>query len=170
MAKLDLTYITQLVLEAQQGSSEAFAELYAATYPEQYDFAYRYLSDEYLAQDALQQIYLQTLQELPSLTEPTLFLERLRFTGYRICYMRKRTQSKSSVRLEQTTLAIDGIPYTISSILALPFTEAQILLMRYGDHLPEREIAHQMKLSRRSVRRYQLRGQQRLRKILNVSG
>ena len=40
MAKLDYKYITRLVTQAQSGNSDAFAELYAATYQETYAFAY----------------------------------------------------------------------------------------------------------------------------------
>ena len=54
LAALDYKYIAKLVSRAQTGDSDAFAELYAATYQRQYHFAYRYLKDEYLAQDALQ--------------------------------------------------------------------------------------------------------------------
>ena len=35
MAELDYDYIAQLVVQAQKGSSDAFAELYAATYRRQ---------------------------------------------------------------------------------------------------------------------------------------
>lgn len=169
MVKLDLTYITHLVLDAMNGSSEAFAELYAATYQEQYRFAYQYLKDEYLAQDALQQTYLQALLELRSLTEPDLFLAQLRYTGYKICFLMKQQQAHGSKNLEQMTLSICGEEYTVSRILTLPFTEAQILLMKYGDRMTISEIAQMMRLSRRAVRRYQVRGQKRLQKIMNVS-
>lgn len=169
MVKLDLTYITHLVLDAMNGSSEAFAELYAATYQEQYRFAYQYLGDEYLAQDALQQTYLQALQGLRSLTEPDLFLAQLRHTGYKICFLMKQRQEHGSKNLEQMTFSICGEEYTVSRILTLPFTESQILLMKYGDRMTTGEIAQMMRLSRRAVRRYQARGQKRLQKIMNVS-
>ena len=74
MAKLDYKYISRLVLQAQSGSSDAFAELYAATYQEQYAFAYQYLEDEYLAQDALQQTYIQSFREIGTLSDAALFL------------------------------------------------------------------------------------------------
>ena len=51
MAELDYDYIAQLVVQAQKGSSDAFAELYAATYRRQYQFACRYVKDIFLAQD-----------------------------------------------------------------------------------------------------------------------
>lgn len=43
MATLDYNYVADLVVNAQTGDSDAFAELYAATYQRQYHFAYTYL-------------------------------------------------------------------------------------------------------------------------------
>ena len=41
VAELDYQYIGELVLRAQEGDSDAFAELYVATYQQQYRFSYR---------------------------------------------------------------------------------------------------------------------------------
>ena len=54
MKPLDYKHIARLVSRAQEGDSDAFAELYAVTYQREYQFSLRYLKDEYLAQDALQ--------------------------------------------------------------------------------------------------------------------
>lgn len=62
MESLDYKYIANLVTRAQAGDSDAFAELYAATYQRVYMFSYRYLRDEYLAQDALQETYILALK------------------------------------------------------------------------------------------------------------
>ena len=72
MSALDYNYIAELVVSAQGGDSDAFAELYAATYQKQYHFAYSYLKDEYLAQDALQETYIIALKELTKLQDPML--------------------------------------------------------------------------------------------------
>lgn len=56
MDELDYNYLAELVLKTQRGDSEAFAELYTATYQKQYRFAYRYAKDAYLAQDILQDV------------------------------------------------------------------------------------------------------------------
>lgn len=39
VAELDYQYIGELVLRAQEGDSDAFAELYVATYQQQYRFS-----------------------------------------------------------------------------------------------------------------------------------
>lgn len=68
MDELDYNYLAELVLKTQRGDSEAFAELYTATYQKQYRFAYRYAKDAYLAQDILQGIEkYQCPEESPAL-------------------------------------------------------------------------------------------------------
>lgn len=62
MDELDYNYLAELVLKTQRGDSEAFAELYTATYQKQYRFAYRYAKDAYLAQDILQDVYILVLK------------------------------------------------------------------------------------------------------------
>ena len=168
MAKLDYKYISRLVLQAQSGSSDAFAELYAATYQEQYAFAYQYLEDEYLAQDALQQTYIQSFHEIGTLSDAALFLAQLHQIGYKICFDMRRKQNNISSDSESALVSVDGNQYSIKRILNLPFTESQIILMKYGDHMTNREIARLMHISRSSVRRYLNLGRKRLHQILNV--
>lgn len=57
--ELDYDYLAKLVERTQMGDSDAFAELYTATYQKQYRFAYQYTKDSYLAQDILQDVYIQ---------------------------------------------------------------------------------------------------------------
>lgn len=168
MAKLDYKYITRLVTQAQSGNSDAFAELYAATYQETYAFAYNYLEDEYLAQDALQQTYIQSLREIRTLPDPTLFLAQLQQITYKTCFSMHRKQNSISIDFETTLVSIDGNQYTIRRIFNLPFTESQIVLMKYCDHMTNREIAGMMRISRSSVRRYLSLGRKRLHQIMNV--
>ena len=51
MADFNHAYIGNLVISAQSGSSEAFAELYATTYNHTYNYSMHYLRDAYLAQE-----------------------------------------------------------------------------------------------------------------------
>lgn len=70
MDELDYNYLAELVLKTQRGDSEAFAELYTATYQKQYRFAYRYAKDAYLAQDILQDVYILVLKNINALKNP----------------------------------------------------------------------------------------------------
>ena len=46
MYDLDYDYIAMLVNRVKQGDSDAFAELYTATYQNLYQFTYRYIKDQ----------------------------------------------------------------------------------------------------------------------------
>ena len=56
MKELNTGYIAGLVLRARQDDSDAFAELYAMTYNKVYNYARHYLRDDFLAQDAMQEV------------------------------------------------------------------------------------------------------------------
>ena len=92
MASLDYQYLAQLVKRAQMGDSDAFAELYVATYQKQYQFSYRYLRDEFLAQDALQETYILALKNITTLRDPTVFVSWLNQINMRVCFDMYRKQ------------------------------------------------------------------------------
>ena len=69
MMDLDYQYIASLVEHTKEGDSDAFAELYVATYQKQYRFACQYLRDEYLAQDAIQETYILVLKSINTLKD-----------------------------------------------------------------------------------------------------
>lgn len=86
MAELDYDYIAKLVRETQAGDSDAFAELYAATYKKQYYFTYQYVKDSYLAQDILQDVFILVLKNIRTLKNPRLFISWLNQINFRVCY------------------------------------------------------------------------------------
>ena len=74
MSELNIQDIAGLVLRARQNDSDAFAELYALTYNKVYNYARHYLRDDFLAQDAMQEIYILALKNLSKLNELSLFI------------------------------------------------------------------------------------------------
>lgn len=198
MATLDYNYVADLVVNAQTGDSDAFAELYAATYQRQYHFAYTYLKDEYLAQDALQETYIIALKNLSKLKDPMLLIAWLNQINFRVCFhlqkKRKRYDAElidyDSIDVEtdsiQTDLAphmtqrninpedlvvrIDSKEYIMNQILKLPFTESQVVILKYYQELKAGEIARLMDISRSSVNRYLSSGKTHLEKILRQGG
>ncbi len=171
MAKsLDYQYISRLVVSAQAGEGEAFAELYAATYQKQYAFALWYLEDEYLARDALQKIYVTALRNMAQLKDPDLFLSWLKQISFRICF-RMQGEARQGENMARTgMLRLDGREYTIGQVMKLPFTESQVLLLRYFRHMKMGEIANLMELDRGSVRWYLKKGRKRLAGMFEQGG
>lgn len=99
MVVLDYGYLAELVVNAQNGDSDAFAELYAATYQKQYHFAYSYLKDEYLAQDALQETYILALRNLSKLRDPMLLIAWLNQINFRVCFHMYKKQERYNEEL-----------------------------------------------------------------------
>lgn len=185
MSNLDYQYIADLVSHAQMGDSDAFAELYAATYEKQYHFSYCYLRDEFLAQDALQETYILALKNLSKLKDPTLVVAWLNQINFRVCHNLQKKQRiyddeisnydsaatddshfVASNDPEAEVIEIDSQKYIMNQILKLPFTEAQIIILKYYRNMKHDDIARLLEISRSSVKRYLSKGKKHLEEIL----
>lgn len=200
MPALDYNYLAELVINAQDGDSDAFAELYAATYQKQYQFACSYLKDEYLAQDALQETYIIALKELSKLKDPMLLVAWLNQINFRVCFLLHKKQkrfdtemyeyhgsdpdeehragdsrvdrfsSSTSDNPEDVVVKVDSREYIMNQILKLPFTEAQVIILRFYRNLKYGEIAKLLEISQSSVKRYLNSGKEHLANILKQQG
>ena len=175
MKPLDYKHIARLVSRAQEGDSDAFAELYAVTYQREYQFSLRYLKDEYLAQDALQETYILALKNLTKLKDPTLVISWLNQINFRVCYKLHQKQQRYAEEMIDATAALDNLEstkdgthiaspedtliridtreYLINQILNLPFMESQVILLKYYQNMKLDEIAQLMDIIRSSVKR-----------------
>ena len=107
MKELNTGYIAGLVLRARQDDSDAFAELYAMTYNKVYNYARHYLRDDFLAQDAMQEVYILALKNLSKLNDPTLFIAWLNRIAFHVCFdMSKKLKSGD-------TAEFDGFKFVI---------------------------------------------------------
>lgn len=204
MSALDYNYIADLVISAQNNNSNAFAELYAATYQKQYHFAYSYMKDEYLAQDALQETYIIAFKELSRLRDPMLFIAWLNQINFRVCYQLYNKQKQYAQEMldyngsdvgtesnpasappdltssqallsevndpEDIAVRSDSREYIMNQILKLPFTEAQVIILKFYQNLKHDEIAELMDISRSSVNRYLNSGKKHLATVLQQQG
>lgn len=184
MSVLDYQYIAKLVTRAMTGDSDAFAELYAATYQRLYHFAYHYLKDEYLAQDALQETYILVLKNIHSLKNPELFISWLNQICFRICFNMQKKNTKHKTELsdyeasaasqeadpydnpENQAIRIDEKEYLIRQVLNLPFTESQVIFLKYYQNMKLEDIAKMLDISRSSVKRYLVSGRRRLKQLI----
>lgn len=182
--ELDYTYLAELVNHARNGDSDAFAELYAATYQKEYRFAYHYLKDPYLAQDALQETYITALKNLHKLKDSMLFVSWLNQINFRICFNMHKKQHRYAEELsdyinshmaakpslaytpEEEIVHVDEQEYIMKKILGLPFTESQVILMKYYENMKLEEIASVLEISTSSVKRHLAKGREKLGKSL----
>lgn len=108
--ELDYDYLAKLVERTQMGDSDAFAELYTATYQKQYRFAYQYTKDSYLAQDILQDVYILVLKNIHTLKNPRLFVSWLHQIAFRICFDTTQKMKRQEQDI-QFDISDEKIPY-----------------------------------------------------------
>lgn len=185
MAELDYEYLADLVKKAQNDNSDAFAEIYAATYKKQYRFTYQYVKDAYLAQDILQEVYILALKNIGKLKNPRLFVSWLNQITFRVCFntLNKRKQqvqelgdvpdalvssvdANDSNNPEQQFALKNANEELMEKILSLPSNESQVIIMKYYNDMKLEEIASAMDCSRSSVKRYLAQGRCKLEKLL----
>lgn len=185
MAELDYQYMATLVTRARTGDSDSFAELYAATYQREYRFAFKYLKDDYLAQDALQETYITALKNLHKLRDSTLFISWLNQINFRVCFNMQKKQNRYHKEMydydhtdtpgtiscqgagpEEQVVKVDEQEYIMKMILDLPSAESQVIIMKYYQDMKLEEIAQVMEVSRSTVKRYLNSGRQKLETIL----
>lgn len=183
MTTLDYEYLAELVKKSQSGDNNAFAELYTATYQRQYRYSYKYLRDEHLAQDALQETFVQAFRQIQTLQNPELFVAWLNRINFRVCYdMSKKqhddvmddetvrkvnTEMQSRQNVEDEIVEIDSRRYIMNQVMNLPLTESQVIVQHYYQRCTLAEIGNNLDISRSTVKRYLRSGKKHLHKLLH---
>lgn len=140
--RLDQTYLNDLVVRSGQGSSNAFAELFASVADRQLHYLCAAFGDREQAKSALTDVFAAAWRDLPGLTRPELFmiwLSRLSANEY---FERSGQERAKNGR------------YTLSQLLNLPLVESQIMLMKFEHNLTESEIGDILNVGRSTIRRF----------------
>lgn len=184
MEILDYAYLNDLVVKTQRGSSNAFAELYAATCQRQYAYSFRCMKDAQLARDALQVSYIQALKGIGRLQSPELFIAWLSRINFRICceIRHKREEETGTPQdraetggfshgwtpgiQEDEPLDVDHRTYSLKQVMNLPLVESQTVLMKYYQNMTTDEIGDTLNMSRSTVGRYLRAGKKHLQKMI----
>ena len=179
-------YIAGLVVKVLNGDSEAFAELYSMTCDKVFAYTGRYLRDEYLAQDAVQEIYILAYKNIHKLNDPALFVAWLNQISFRVCFDldRKRKGEDTDVNSElltdvvgtdsfsnpeETAAANDEYSRLNNAIEKLPPADKQFITLRYYKNKKIDDIAEMTGLSKSTVKRHINNAVERLRSYLGVS-
>lgn len=183
MKELNVQYLAGLVIRAKKNDSDAFAELYALTYNRVYNYSRHYLRDDFLAQDAMQEVYILALKNLNKLNDATLFLAWINRISFHVCYDMSQKLGQGNHVFDPEILDIiednhpeadpeshmqkkDECKRLTEALESLPFHEKQVLTMRYYNNMKLEEIADAMDISRSSVKRYIASGQEHLKFIM----
>ena len=93
----------ELVIRAREGDRDAFSELAARSIGKITAVARMILRDEYAAQDAVQDAFIEAWRSLPGLREPDKFEAWLRRLLVRACFKRvRRTRRVDAVEIRLT--------------------------------------------------------------------
>lgn len=184
MREPDHQQLAALVLLIQHNNNDAFAELYALTYNKVYNYARHYLRDDFLAQDAVQEIYISVLKNIGKLKDPMLFIAWLNQISFHVCF----DISKKLIKPGDTPLE-DDILYTLcdehpdsdpehcliekdehsrlqKALSVLSINERQCIIMKFYNHMKLDEIADALNISKSTVKRYIAHAETVLRKQL----
>lgn len=179
----DYEYIASLVIQSQRGSSNAFAELYVMTYDNVYNYACHYLHDTFLAQDIVQEIYIQALRKINDLKNPSVFIAWLNQIVFHVCYhtcQKNNSQyglvsdemlfsiydEKTDRNPEAHAVQQDERSMLQQAVDELPATEKQIIIMKYYNQMTIDDIASALGISRSTVKRRLADTQKSLKKKL----
>ena len=163
-------YIGEFVKLAQDGDSDAFAQLYSLTFNKIYNYSRHYLKDEYLAQDAVQEIFIVALRKLSSLNEPTLFIAWLNQIAFHVCYDMQKSlkadygeidsdileaisDTKVSSNPEASTCKLDESLRLKKAIDSLSATKKELITLRYFNNMKIDEIVNVTEMSKSTVKR-----------------
>ena len=178
-------YIAGLVIRAQHEDSDAFAELYGLTYSKVLHYAERYLRDSYLAQDAVQEIFILALKNISKLKEPTLFIAWMNQISFRVCYdlssqhlenygaipdpelLEVICDDKTDKNPELLVSRKDEYDRLRNAIEELPSHEKQVIVLRYFNNMKIDDIVDTLQISKSTVKRYISSGLSTLKRNLS---
>lgn len=187
MEKIQQHKIRQLVRQASKGDKEAFSSLYSETVQAQYFTALSILKDGLLAEDVIQLTYLQVLQNLSKLSSPANFLAWLSRITYNNCMDALKKKKRLTMELtadiptdiedqSQETDPLHNALLSENHILLMETLDEisvehrTVIILRYFQHLPVREIAKIMDTSEGTVRSRMHYALLKLKKKLNEKG
>lgn len=153
--------LTALVLAAQKGDDAAATALYDAYQKDLYYHIYKTVNDTHLAEDLLQDTFIEILQTIQNLKEPAAFPSWSKQIAYHKCtaYFKKRREILAddsedgysvfdTVEEENAEFipdeALDKAEFkqTIHAMIdSLPEEQRSALLLRYFDEISVKEIA-----------------------------
>lgn len=183
MKEPDYKYMASLVVRAQKNDSDAFAELYAMTFNKVYNYACYYLKDTFLAQDAVQEVYISALKNINKLNDTTLFIAWINQISFHVCYdickknnsnygcideavMETVSDDHIDANPEERFVQSDESRRLNTAILKLPINERQVIIMKFYNNMKLDDIAEAMDISKSTVKRYVTSGQESLHKLL----
>lgn len=145
----------ELVVRARGGDRDAFSELVASSIGRLTALARMIVRDEYAAQDAVQEAFIQAWRSLPGLREPERFEAWLRQILVRSCFQAaRRTKRVGAVEIRLTPAdepAIPGVDRHVDihdqlerALARIPAEQRAAIVLVYYLDLPVADAAQAM--------------------------
>lgn len=172
--------LTTLIDRARRGDRRALNELFTRWYPQVYNIAYRYFSDEERAREVSQQTFLQVQQKLGQLREAGGFRVWLYRTVVNFCHNeyrrerdRQRTYEAYGGRQPRPVAAGPEAAYVreersqqvLAALQQLPEEQRLVIIMKEYEELTFREIADILGISENTAKSRLYYGLKSLRKF-----
>lgn len=185
MKKLSYKELQDLFEKVKQGDNQAFKELYECTFRSQYFIAYNYINDQYIAEEAVQNMYISFYNHLNTITNSMAIIKWMNTTTINEC--------KKLIKTEKLDRKVDIENYEDKLVDTNPNPEEsykreeekdnlnkaldkmepelkEVLIYRYVDRLKINEIAKLSNLSTATVNRYIKTGTMKLKNYLKNIG
>lgn len=176
-------YIAGLVIRSQNNDSDAFAEIYSLTYNKVYNYACHYLKDIYLAQDAVQEVYISALKNINKIKNPMLFVAWLNQISFHVCYdLQKRKNEKYGIiddeilelfsddhvyeNPEEHAVNSDVIERLTAAVNKLPPLDKELIILKYYNSMKLDDIANATSISKSTVKRHIISAQNKLSELM----
>jgi RNA polymerase sigma-70 factor (ECF subfamily) len=179
-SRMPLANERQLVLQAQDGNSEAFGQLYDAYMERIYRFVYFRVEDQQTAEDITSQVFLKAWSNLDRFSfSRTPYLAWLYTIAHNAVIdhyrTRKVTTALDDVQLSQpdhSEAVENDIDLTVemqsvkTALQALTDDQQKVLTLKFIEGMSNNEIARQLGKREGAIRALQMRGLQALAKQL----
>ena len=169
---MEIEKLAALVCAVQQGDRRAADELYTAVHQGLYYYIAKTVNDPELAQDLLQETFMEIYQTIGSLKEPAAFLKWSRQIAYHKCtaYDRKNRdiivdenedglsvfdtiEEERAEFIPDEALDKEDLKQTIQAMIAeLPMEQRSAIMLRYFDEISVKEIAEIQGVSEGTVK------------------
>jgi RNA polymerase sigma-70 factor (ECF subfamily) len=167
--------LNNIVTQAQNGDPAAFEILVMRFQDMALRYALSFLNDFQLSQDAVQEAFIRTLTDLPSLRSPEAFVSWFRCIVFSCCNRFTRKHSAYTVEIDDKMLqspnpnpldqleAREKETIISKAIHTLPVEECQIMTLFYFGEYSHSEIANFLDLSTYTVNNRLRRARKRIK-------
>lgn len=170
----------QLILQAKEGSHEAFRELVELNMKQAYDLAYGFVNDHDDAEDIAQEAFVKVFHSLASFREEAEFSTWL----YRIVtntsldrLKQRKRKSNRQVHIEDPQMVeamnhpdeiydLDMRMHIERALHELPTLQRAVVILRHIDGLSTKKVSEILKCSEGTVKTHLHRGLKKMRGLL----